>query len=120
MKIDELSQIEIDNYYEHLTVVTWPSGSYSGVASSKTLPIGSMNYFWKGKVFVGLTVRNRILGMQLIEGVVLFDKTGDELIIDYPQLHLQDRMRQIDEETYLGRMELGSNVINFVLTKDVK
>lgn len=113
-----LSQAELNDYYYHLTADTIPSGSYDGFAWSKTLPINFMNRFWKGKVFTGHTVRNKIIGRQMIEGVVSL--VGIEILIDYPQLHVQDRLRQINGDSYLGRMNLRGHIVNFTLVRSVK
>lgn len=115
-----LTQAELNDYYYHLTADTIPSGSYDGFAWSKTLPINFLNRFWKGKVFTGHTVRNKIIGRQLVEGVVSL--VGVEILIDYPQLRVQDRLRQIttSPEMYLGRMNLRSHDINFTLTRSVE
>lgn len=58
-------------------------------------------------------VRNRIGPLLLIPGNVSL-KDG-EVLIDYPQLHLQDRLKPVSETLWLGRMDLRGKTIWFTL-----
>lgn len=113
--LEQYTQEQLDVYWNMLSATALPTGEYEGHAWSNITSLGMMNWFWKGKIFEGNKVRNRILGLELFEGKVKL--ANNEIMIHYPMLGLWDHLRQINEKILLGRMFFHDGIINFTLTK---
>lgn len=95
-----------------------PQGAYTGRVQGIFRPL---NLFWRGKVFCGDQVWNRILGGLFVKGQARVN--GVVLFIDYPRLHLTDTLmrRQADDDAiWDGSMALGPFVVQFTLTKEAE
>lgn len=93
-----------------------PQGVYTGTVHGWFKPV---NLFWRGKVFTGTTVTNRILGGLWVEGQASI--VGATVWITYPRLGLTDVLIQRhvgDSSVWDGSMVLGWLVVPFTLTKE--
>ena len=70
-------------------------------------------WVWAGKVFHGEQVLNIIFGQRRVLGTVRLERP--DIVIDYPQLQLQDRLRPVTPWMYFGHMPLGRGMVYFTL-----
>jgi len=104
------------DFYATLAADRLPVGRFQGYAWLVRWPwttrlFGSV---WAGKVFGSdATVMNRILGHLFITGRVRLEH--DEVVIDYPQLRVQDRLRPVTPLLYLGSMKVWRTSVYFTL-----
>lgn len=91
-------------------------GDYRGEAwsFSHRARIALVNRVWSGKRFTGDQVLNKIGGLWVVAGHVT--RTDHAQTIYYPRLRLSDEVRWV-LTCYLGRMQLGSGVVWFTLTR---
>lgn len=98
--------------------MTLPQGVYDGRALGWCRVF---NLFWKGKVFHGATVTNRILGMELIQGkVYTWDPPADEGPLETVWIEYRCGVTDyllLDGHGYRGRMKLGPLTVRFTLRK---
>lgn len=111
-----LSEANLTKLFQAATAGPRLEGDYKGYAWSHShrAQIAILSQFWSGKRFTGDKVLNSILGMWLVPGNVT--RTEQAQTIHYPQLGLSDEIRWV-ECCYLGRMQLGTGVVWFTLTK---
>lgn len=135
LALRRFSQQALDVLFDRLSVQTMPVGSYEGHAWMPGHPLLGWlaGWVWRGKVFKESRVKNRILRLLLFAGdvsLVAFDSQdsadhwvwlkGDEISIEYPQLGLRDRVRQVSPSLYLGRLLVCGVVVNFTLSQEEK
>jgi hypothetical protein len=116
--LKRLSHAQLETLYASLKADHFPTGTFDGTVLGR-LPGWLVG--WQGKVFTcrsaGCVVRNRIGPWLLVPGQVLMGADG-EVLIEYPQLGLQDRLKPVSETLWLGRVA-GSRIW-FTLEKTTK
>jgi hypothetical protein len=117
-EVRALSQPELDAFYATLHATELPVGRFTGEAWSHSLPVVPMAaLLWKGKVFTGDKVRNVVKGLgEAFTGDVYL--TSGEVVIYYAGLKLTDYLKPMSPDVWLGRMPLGSHVVNFLLRQE--
>lgn len=93
-----------------------PQGRYTGRVHGIFRPL---NLFWRGKVFHGNQVKNRILGGLWVEGRVV-EHDHYLFFIHYPYLGLKDTLvrNPYNDAKWIGSMHLGWFVVEFTLEKE--
>jgi hypothetical protein len=120
---------ELVEFYDSLRADVLPLGTYEGEVL--TPGFRAIWPVWRGKVFTNahrhafsadglrsltvVTVVNRIGPWLLIPGDVTLRGSSGEVVIDYPQLGIQDHLKPVSATVWLGRMDLKGRTIWFTL-----
>lgn len=120
-----LPRLDLDELYASLRADRLPVGTYDG----RTWPV-SVWPLWRGKVFYGEWQGKEFWGGRWPGGCEAINRLGSgliihgdvyrqcsEVVIDYPQLHIQDYLKPVSDTLWLGYLKLGPFRIWFTLER---